>query len=102
MLGNVAPLFLMCDPGDIGVVSEVRSYLHLYFHCPIYFKYPAGIGLSERLYQLHEQLLRTAKELVEDCACEEGCPSCVGPASLVGTRGKANTVRLLEAALSSH
>ncbi len=45
----------------------------------IYEKAPAGIGFSERLYDLHDTLLRAAGEMVRRCGCERGCPACVGP-----------------------
>ncbi len=45
----------------------------------LYDKYPGGIGLSEPLYQRQSAIVAGALELVENCACRFGCPSCVGP-----------------------
>jgi DEAD/DEAH box helicase domain-containing protein len=40
---------------------------------------PAGLGFSAALYDLHEELLESARLLVEHCGCTQGCPACVGP-----------------------
>jgi DEAD/DEAH box helicase domain-containing protein len=58
---------------------------------------PAGIGFSERLFELHGQLMRGARELVAACECADGCPSCVGPAGEGGSGGKREALALLEA-----
>jgi DEAD/DEAH box helicase domain-containing protein len=73
----------MCDSGDLGVHSDPQSPLA--DGQPVVVLYdmaPGGIGLSPRLYELHAGLLARAHELVRDCPCTEGCPSCVGPAGL--------------------
>jgi DEAD/DEAH box helicase domain-containing protein len=51
-------------------------------YSPTLFLYehtPGGIGLSERIYDQREVLVARALRLVESCACEAGCPACVGP-----------------------
>ncbi len=97
-LAHLAPLFLMCDTRDIGVHSDPESPLAggkptiVIYDCV-----PAGIGFSERLFELHAELLARAHELVRDCACEDGCPSCVGPGGEQGSGGKREACALLEA-----
>ena len=54
----------------------------------LYDKYPGGIGLSEPLYRMSEQLLDNARKLIENCPCQAGCPSCVGPMGEIGEKGK--------------
>jgi DEAD/DEAH box helicase domain-containing protein len=54
VLVNVAPLFLMCDPGDIGVKPEVRSPHTREATIYIYDRVPAGIGFAEKLYSIHD------------------------------------------------
>jgi len=95
VLVNVAPLFLMCDPRDIGVKPEVRSPHTEQATIFIYDKVPAGIGFAEKLYQIHDRLLDTAEQLVRDCGCASGCPSCVGPEGEIGSYGKRNALRLI-------
>jgi len=49
---------------------------------------PGGVGLSERLFGLTDELVAACAELVADCRCWDGCPSCVGPVAEVGSQGK--------------
>ncbi len=95
VLVNVAPLFLMCDPRDIGMKPEVRSPHTEEATIFVYDQIPAGIGFAEKLYRIHDRLLDTAEQLVRDCGCATGCPSCVGPADEIGLRGKGNALRLI-------
>lgn len=100
-LHNIAPLYLMCDPKDLGRVYEIRSP---HTRQPTIFLYepaPGGVGLAERLHRLHDELIRAAMELVERCGCEWGCPSCVGPVLEVGSTGKADCRAILQTALAS-
>jgi DEAD/DEAH box helicase domain-containing protein len=97
-LGNLAPLFLMCDIGDIGIHSDPQSTLTDGKPTVVIFDMiPAGIGLSERLYDIHAELMTKGLELVEECACQDGCPSCVGPGGEGGSGGKRETLALLKA-----
>lgn len=79
VLANAAPIYLMCDPGDIRVVHQVRATFTQRPTVYIYDSYPGGVGFSDKLYELHNELFSTADEMVRKCSCESGCPSCVGP-----------------------
>lgn len=95
-LGNLAPLFLMCDIGDMGIHSDSQSSLAEGNPAVIFYDLiPGGIGLSERLYEIHMELMKRGLELVESCGCEDGCPSCVGPGGEGGSGGKRETLALL-------
>jgi len=95
-LGHLAPLFLMCDPGDIGVHVDPKSPVSEGLPTVIIFEQiPAGIGFSQRLFEIHDELILRAKQLVENCACQDGCPSCVGPGGEDGSGGKAETLAIL-------
>jgi DEAD/DEAH box helicase domain-containing protein len=97
-LSNLAPLFVMCDTRDLGVHSDPQSSLAEGKPVVILFdRIPAGIGLSEKLYELHNELILRAFEMVSQCECVDGCPSCVGPAGENGTGGKRESLALLEA-----
>jgi DEAD/DEAH box helicase domain-containing protein len=96
VLGNLAPLFLMCDPGDIQVSAETRNPLTAAPTVVVYERVAAGVGFSERLFLSHDELLASALELVGDCRCRDGCPACVGPPADIGPATKATTRRLLE------
>jgi DEAD/DEAH box helicase domain-containing protein len=67
----------------------------------IYDHVPAGIGFSERLFEIHDELMDRAYELVAACECVDGCPSCVGPAGEDGVGGKRETLAIL-GVLSTH
>jgi DEAD/DEAH box helicase domain-containing protein len=97
-LASMATLLLMCDRADLGTAvgermagtgSEVEwqefsaSGVEKEFFEPnlyVYDAYPGGIGFSEPLYHAYDALLAQTWELIEACPCENGCPSCVGPA----------------------
>jgi DEAD/DEAH box helicase domain-containing protein len=97
VLGHLAPLFLMCDARDVGVHADPRSPLADGRPAiVVYDGVPAGIGFSERLYELHGQLMERAHELVTACPCLDGCPSCVGPGGENGIGGKTETLGLLD------
>ncbi|MCP4427109.1 MAG: DUF1998 domain-containing protein, partial [Chloroflexi bacterium] len=49
----------------------------------------------QRLFELHDELLAAALELVADCRCRDGCPACVGPPGDIGPDTKAVTRQLL-------
>jgi DEAD/DEAH box helicase domain-containing protein len=101
-LGHLAPLFLMCDARDVGVHSDPQSPLaDGQPAVVIYDQVPAGIGFSERLFELHDELMSRAYELVAACECADGCPSCVGPAGEEGLGGKREALALLEALSAS-
>jgi DEAD/DEAH box helicase domain-containing protein len=97
ILGNLAPLFLMCDAGDLG--SHIEPVENQNFGEPtvvLYDSVPAGIGFSEKLFEMHDELIARAFELVSDCACEDGCPSCVGPGGENGYGGKQESLAILK------
>lgn len=96
VLRNLAPLFLMCDPGDIEVIAENRSPLTRAPTIVIYERVAAGVGFSQRLFELHGDLWSSALELVIDCRCRDGCPACVGPPTDIGPDTKVTTRQLLQ------
>ena len=83
----VASVLLMVDPRDLGLVTQVRAphadapAIHLYE--PV----PGGVGLAERLYAKHAELLHGAAELIARCGCDAGCPACTGPRLEYGASG---------------
>ncbi|HEX6384438.1 MAG TPA: DEAD/DEAH box helicase [Anaerolineae bacterium] len=96
VLRNLAPLYLMCDPSDIEVLAESRNPLTQAPTVVIYERVAAGVGFSQRLFELHDDLLASALELVTDCRCRDGCPACVGPPGEIGPDTKAVTRQLLQ------
>ncbi len=92
---NVAPLYLMCDPRDLGSTVEIRSPHTGEPTVTLFEQIPGGVGQSERLFSLRGELLEAAARLIERCGCAEGCPSCVGPVLELGPEAKRRTLRLL-------
>ncbi len=93
---NLAPIFLMCDSRDLGVQTDPQS--NLTSGSPTIILYdlvPAGIGFSQRLFEVHADLMQLALEQVANCDCEDGCPSCVGPGGELGMGGKRETLAIL-------
>jgi DEAD/DEAH box helicase domain-containing protein len=91
----VAAVLLMCDPRDLGLVTQVRSP---HSEAPTIYLYeavPGGVGLSERLWKRHDELVAGARALIEACACDAGCPACTGPRLDPEVNGKALALRLL-------
>jgi len=76
---TIASVLLMVDPRDLGLVTQVRSPHAEEPTIYLYEAVPGGIGLSERLWQRHDELLAGAADLIAACDCDGGCPSCTGP-----------------------
>ena len=105
---QVAQLLLMCDRQDIGIaigagdevaeaagprrdvreMDEPRVF--------IYDNYPGGIGFSEPLFDMQERLLADTRALIASCACEHGCPTCVGPVGESGPLAKQVALTMLD------
>jgi DEAD/DEAH box helicase domain-containing protein len=96
VLGNLAPLFLMCDTRDLGEHTDPAGAINGSPSVVLYDLIPAGIGFSQKLFEIHDELVRRALELVSGCACEDGCPSCVGPGGENGVGGKKETLAILQ------
>jgi DEAD/DEAH box helicase domain-containing protein len=97
VLRHLAPLYLMCDPGDLGVHSDPKSDLAGGAPVVVIFDNVGNaLGFSERLFELHDELMAAAHELVAACGCQDGCPSCVGPGGEQGRGAKRETLALLE------
>ncbi len=105
-LGNAlhlcASVGLMCDPRDLGRTLGDRTgdgdlpskgdplssgergggfdpTIFLYDHVP------GGVGLAPRLFATRDEMLERARTLIEHCACNIGCPACIGaPAGSTG------------------
>jgi len=105
-LAQLSCVFLMCDRRDLGAAvdaglenlskprdddgspslsqtlglapgsRDLRTFHPTIF---IYDNFPGGIGLSRPLYEVREQVLAAAAQLIRSCGCQDGCPSCVGP-----------------------
>ncbi len=76
LMVHVLPLFAMCDKQDIGgIVDSSNTGSPTIF---IYDRYTGGLGFAERGFHMVDEVMRACLEMLEDCGCEDGCPSCVG------------------------
>jgi DEAD/DEAH box helicase domain-containing protein len=94
-LQTVASVLLMADPRDLGMVAQVQSP---HAEQPVIYLWeavPGGVGLSPRLFDRTDELVAGALDLVAGCACEVGCPACVGPRGESRLDGRALATRLL-------
>jgi DEAD/DEAH box helicase domain-containing protein len=118
-LESMATLLLMCDRRDLGtaigerpprpdgdgdefVSGRLEDALSLstkeFFEPNLYLfdAYPGGIGFSEPLFRAHELLVQKTRELILGCNCEQGCPSCVGPAGDLAPHAKQAALAILD------
>ena len=107
---QVAQLLLMCDGYDIGISVDTGEQIDPSADpgavlAPartgegqrifIYDNYPGGVGFSEPLYRLHDELVLATYRLIAGCDCERGCPGCVGPVGDTGPLAKVAALRIL-------
>lgn len=95
VLKHIVPIHTMCDRNDIHVVSQIKAThtglptIFLYDH------YPGGIGLAEDVYKRFDEVKAAAKDLIEKCPCQNGCPSCIGM-EIEGMNAKRNSIQLID------
>lgn len=81
-LRTAAAVILMCDPGDLGVEATSPADLQAAPDGPpwifLYERQPGGVGLTDALYELGDEALIAAEDLLARCPCEDGCPACTG------------------------
>ncbi len=80
-------------PDDLDAPFEPTLFL--------YDNYPGGIGFSSQIFDIFPELLAHAERLLEGCACEEGCPACVGPPNEVGAKAKGIALELIRGAMGT-
>jgi DEAD/DEAH box helicase domain-containing protein len=61
----------------------------------LYDAYPGGIGFSEPLFRAHGLMIRKTREMIVGCPCDQGCPSCVGPAGDLAPMAKEAALAIL-------
>ncbi len=79
LLRNISPLYVMTDARDIGVAENLKQQVIGLPTVFLYDRYPGGVGLADRLFEVKHEILQASLQRVQECSCKEGCPSCVGP-----------------------
>jgi len=76
VLASLMPLYILSDPGDVGsAVDSSNTGKPALF---LFDRYRGGIGITEKAYEIMEEMLPNALDVIKECSCERGCPSCVG------------------------
>ena len=108
-LETVSSVALMCDPRDLGrtlgdgedegeapgrdpFAKRTGGFDPTLF---LFDSIPGGVGLAERIHERATELLGRTRTLIASCACQGGCPTCVGPGD-IGSRRKTTALALLE------
>ncbi|MDW7652331.1 MAG: Zn-binding domain-containing protein, partial [Bacillota bacterium] len=99
---RIASFFLMGDPRDLRSVCQVRAPFTELPTLYIYDNFPGGVGYSQEIYNVYKDIFTAAREVIINCSCSSGCPSCVGTEHEVGEAGKQHTLRLLEVVCHDH
>lgn len=98
---SLTPLLALCDRNDLGGISFTKHPQLEHGAVFFYDGYPGGVGIAECMYTSMEDLLDRTAALIENCPCEEGCPSCIqSPKCGSGNRpldkaGASDAIRLL-------
>lgn len=120
IIGNIAPLFLLCSRRDIGVHLGGKEGVWSYqgelrkkdtqtiddfkrgLYSPtifIYENYPGGVGFAYELFSIHPEPLIKAREEIQFCSCNTGCPSCIGPLFINNVNVKEISLKMLDVIL---
>ncbi|MCM3772066.1 DEAD/DEAH box helicase [Priestia aryabhattai] len=92
---SIAPLMVMCDPSDLHVVPQIKAVHNEQPTIFLYDRYPGGIGLSDKVYEQMNDVLSQTNQLIVNCSCESGCPSCIGMEAQ-GEQAKSDALVLLQ------
>ncbi|HTK32504.1 MAG TPA: DEAD/DEAH box helicase [Candidatus Saccharimonadaceae bacterium] len=73
-------MLTMCDPFDVGgkIDSSNLGRPTLF----LFDRYPGGLGFCEQGFARLDELAEAARAHLEGCDCKDGCPACVGIATL--------------------
>ncbi len=74
---GLLPAFVLCERADVGGVSYPlypRAGEPVIF---IYDGYPGGVGYARAGAAVFPEWLSAARELLANCPCQRGCPSCI-------------------------
>jgi DEAD/DEAH box helicase domain-containing protein len=101
---GILPLFTICDRWDVGGVSTAVHVQTGEATIFIYDGYPGGAGIAELGFAAGRGHLQATVDVITECRCERGCPSCVhSPKCGNGNEplDKSGAIALLRAVLSA-
>ena len=71
------PLFTLCDRNDLGGISTPFHPDTGKAQIFIYDAHQGGTGITEKGFELIEDLWRETLATIAECPCDDGCPSCI-------------------------
>lgn len=71
------PASVLCDRQDLGGFSNLCAPDTGLPTIMVYDGYEGGAGLAATGYSRFAEMIRMTCDLITDCPCEEGCPSCI-------------------------
>jgi len=74
---GILPLFTICDRWDVGGVSTAWLPETVAATVVIHDAYPGGAGIAELAFGVADRHLDATLEVLRQCGCTTGCPSCV-------------------------
>jgi len=80
LLMAALPMLAMCDRRDMSGCLDRSNFGQPTLF--VYDRYPGGLGFAEMGFRFFDRLLGICRQMVGECPCEAGCPSCVGLANL--------------------
>lgn len=78
LIGALAPLRILCDRADLDGHTVLDAVPRAAF---VFDRHVGGVGLSERLYGVLDEVIQAAGEKVAACPCADGCPACIHSSS---------------------
>ncbi|KDO23163.1 hypothetical protein SPRG_09971 [Saprolegnia parasitica CBS 223.65] len=96
----VIPLFMLIDPSDVHTehanFNETRARPTRVI---LYESHDGGVGIVSRIARCLPEILACAKDILDGCACKNGCPSCIQSATCSeynGALDKSSSKRMLD------
>ena len=74
---GLLPLFATCDRWDIGGVSTAHHPDTAQATVFVYDGHAGGAGFAEQGYAKANVWLAATRQVIADCECRDGCPSCI-------------------------
>lgn len=100
---GMLPLEVLSDRNDFGGISIPMHPQLGYAAVFLYDNLPGGAGLTKAAFGEFRRVLESTLKLIGECACEDGCPSCVqSPKCGAGNRplSKQGVIELLRELLA--
>lgn len=83
---NIIPLFIMCGNSDYDVLAKIDDGKIGYSSLYIIDNVNGGNGISEKIFNIIIKILKKSNEIIRECRCQKGCPSCIVAYSRYGKK----------------